>query len=209
MPALRDQVDAALSAAKRTGWDGLVGRPARVPGRHVGPRRRRGGGRPRVAAGGALRAVPGRAGGRPRRAASDPGQGAHRPRLRRAHVLGHGDLHAAGADLHRARGGSRRPALAPLDARRWHAREHASCGWRARRSRGGRFAARSAPATGRPAPRRSTSTPTSPTRFVATSPRPATPSSSAGPASSCSSRRRACGGPSAITMLRDAFASTA
>ena len=25
MPALRDQVDAALSAARRTGWDGLVG----------------------------------------------------------------------------------------------------------------------------------------------------------------------------------------
>ena len=32
---------------------------------------------------------------RPRRAAGDPGQGAHRARLRRPHVLGHGDLHAA------------------------------------------------------------------------------------------------------------------
>ena len=36
----------------------------------------------------------------------------------------------------------------------------------ARRSRGGRSAARSAPATGRPAPRPSTSTPTSPTRSI-------------------------------------------
>ena len=35
MPALRDQVDAALSAAKRTGWDGLVEQSARVPRRCV------------------------------------------------------------------------------------------------------------------------------------------------------------------------------
>ena len=37
MPALRDQVDAALAAAMHTGWDGLVARAARVPRRRSGP----------------------------------------------------------------------------------------------------------------------------------------------------------------------------
>ena len=147
-----------------TGWDGAARRPARVPRRLLGPRRRRDRRRPRAAAGGALRALPGAAGRRARRAARDPGQGADRPRLRRPHVLGHGDLHAAGADLHRARRRARRAALAPLDARPRRGARPASCGSRARRSRGGRSAARSARATGRRARRRSTSTPTSPTR---------------------------------------------
>ena len=75
----------------------------------------------------------------------------------------------------------RRAALAALDpalAQRTRAR---SCGWAVRRFRGGRSAARSARVTGRPAPRPSTSTPTSPTRCAATSARPATASSSSGP----------------------------
>ena len=78
---------------------------------------------------------------------------------------------------------------AARDALRWRhstldlAREraHASSGWRARPSRGARSAARSARATGRPAPPPSTSTPTSPTPSAATSPRPGTRRSSAGP----------------------------
>ena len=58
---------------------------------------------------------------------------------------------------------ARRPALAPRDARPGtRARRDARPGGR-RRSRGGRSAARSARATGRPAPPRSTSTRTSPT----------------------------------------------
>ena len=64
-------------------------------------------------------------------------------------------------------------------------------------------------ATGRPAPPRSTSTPTSPTRCAATSPRPATPSSNAGPGSSCWSRPRASGARSGTTTRRAASASTA
>ena len=195
-PRLRDQVDAALAAAQRTGWDGLLRRAARVPGRRLGAGRHRDRRRPRAAAGGALRPLPGRAGGRPRRAAGHPGQGPHRPRLRRAHVLGHGDLHPAGADLHGARRGARRARWrhSTLDLAR---DARASCAWRAPPFRGGRSAARNAPATGRRARRRSTSTPTSRTRCVATSSRPTTRSSSAALASTCSSRRRACGSPRA------------
>ena len=47
---------------------------------------------------------------------ADPGQGPDRPRLRRPRLLGHRDLRAAGADLHRARGRRRRAALAPRHA---------------------------------------------------------------------------------------------
>ena len=36
LPALRDQVDAALAAALLTGWDGLLPRAAGVPGRVLG-----------------------------------------------------------------------------------------------------------------------------------------------------------------------------
>ena len=69
-----------------------AGRPARVPRRRSGTaRRRRGRRRPRAAAGGAVRALPRAAGRRARRAAGDPGQGPDRPRLRRPHLLGHGD----------------------------------------------------------------------------------------------------------------------
>ena len=180
MPALRDQVDAALAAAKRTGWDGLLAGQREYLDDVWGRADVEIDGDPRAAAGGAVRALPGRPGRRPGRAAGDPGQGADRPRLRRAHVLGHGHLHAAGADLHRCPDAAR-------DALRWrHATlalaqapgPRAAAG-RARRSRGGRFAARSARATGRRARRRSTSTPTSPTRCAATSPRPTTPTSSA------------------------------
>ena len=61
----------------------------------------------------------------PGRTACDPAKGLTGSRLRRAHVLGHGDLHLAGADLLRAAGRPRHPALAPLDAgaRRARARE--------------------------------------------------------------------------------------
>ena len=110
LPALRDQVDAALAAARHTGWDGPAQLPAGVPRRLLGARRRRARRRPRAAAGDALRAVQRAAVGGARRAPRDPGQGADRQRLRRALVLGHGDLHAAGADVRRAGGRARRAA---------------------------------------------------------------------------------------------------
>ena len=76
--------------------------------------------------------------------------------------------------------GRRRAALAALAPcrRRTRARRRSSA-CAARPSRGARSAARSARATGRPAPPRSTSTPTSPTRSSATSTPPATRRSTA------------------------------
>ena len=103
-PPLRDQVDAALAAAAHS----RLGRAASTEQRAYlddfwDARRRRDRRRRRAPAGGALRALPHAAGRRPRRAAGDPGQGPDRPRLRRPHVLGHRDVRAAGAHLHRAR----------------------------------------------------------------------------------------------------------
>ena len=181
MPALRDQVDAALLAARRDRLGGAPRRPARVPGRCLGRRGCGGRGRPGASAGGAVCHLPGGAGRRARPAARHSGQGADRSGLRWPHLLGHGDLSPAGPDVHPARGRPRRAALALTRSLTWPATGPASCDWPVPRSRGGRFVARNAPATGRPGPRRSTSTPISPTRCVATSMRPTTRSSSAGP----------------------------
>ena len=90
-PALRDQVEAALASALPHRLGRAARRPARVPRRLLGGRRHRDRRRPGAAAGGALRALPRAAGRRARRGAGDPGQGPHRPRLRRPHLLGHGD----------------------------------------------------------------------------------------------------------------------
>ena len=180
-PALHDQVVAALADATPD----RVGRPARraatVPRRVLGRGRRRGRRRRRGAAGGPLRAVPGAPGRRPGRAAADRGQGPDRPGLRRPHLLGHRDLRAAGAHLHPPDGGCRRAALAPLVLPEAERQRDPARAWPAPHSPGGRSAARSARATGRPERRPSTSTPTSPTRCSATSTRPGTRSSSDGP----------------------------
>ena len=117
MPALRDQVDAALAAAMRSGWKGLVdgqraylddvwdradieldGDPQLQQAVRFGLFQ-------------VLQAAA-RAEG-----SAIPGQGPHRPRLRRAHVLGPGVLRAAGAHLQPPRGRARRAALAPCHAR--------------------------------------------------------------------------------------------
>ena len=115
-PALRDQVAAALTGARYSGFEGPDGGAAQVPRRLLGRRRRRGRGRLRDPAGGAVRAVPRAAGRRAGRAALHRRQGAHRPRLRRPHLLGHRGLRAAGAHPHAAGGRRRRAALAALDA---------------------------------------------------------------------------------------------
>ena len=142
----------------------------------------------------------------PAPSARDRGQGADRPRLRRSHVLGHRDVRPAGADLHGSARGARRAALAPPDARA-RARTRALARTRtAQRSRGARSTDRSARATGRRGPRRSTSTPTSPTRSVryqlATRRRGVR---SAATASSCWSRRRGCGARSGTTTPTGSF----
>ena len=112
LPALRDQVGAALASARLTGWEGLVEAQRRVPGRLLGPLRRQGRGRPRGAAGGPLRAVPHAAGRRPGGEAADRCQGPDRSGVRRPHVLGRGDVRPAGADLHAAGCRRGRAALA-------------------------------------------------------------------------------------------------
>ena len=115
--AIRDQVAAALASAALLRLGRARQAAGRVPGRLLG-RRRRGGARPSgAAAGGAVRAVPRAAGRCPGRAPGDPVEGSDRRRVRRAHVLGHRGLRPAGADLHAARRGRRRAALATLDPR--------------------------------------------------------------------------------------------
>ena len=101
-PRVRDQVDAALAAAASTGWQGLLDEQRGLPGRLLGARRRRGGRRRGDPAGRPLRPLPRPPGRRPRRAAGHPRQGTDRLRLRRPRLLGHRDVRAAAAHLHRA-----------------------------------------------------------------------------------------------------------
>ena len=122
------------------------------------------------------------------------------PGLRRPHLLGHRDVRAAGAHLHRP--ARRAPTRCAGDCRRstWPATAHSTLGLDGRRlSRGARSTARSARATGRRARRRFTSTPTSPTRSAATRRRPDDTDFERGSAPSCWSRPRGCGGRSATT----------
>ena len=107
-PAVRDQVGAALAEARHTGWEGLLRRAARLPRRVLGRRRRRARRRRGAPAGGPLRPLPRPAGRRARRAAGDRRQGPDRARLRRARLLGHRDVRAARAHLHRPAAGRRR-----------------------------------------------------------------------------------------------------
>ena len=64
--------------------------------------------------------VPRAAGRRAHRVAGHPGQGPDRPRLRRPRLLGHRDLRAADADLHRPGGRQGRAELAAPHAARGH-----------------------------------------------------------------------------------------
>ena len=182
MPALRDQVDAALAAAQADRLGRAPGRSARATSTTSGSRAdMEVDGRPglqqavrfalfqvvQAAARAEQRAIP---------AKGLTGRGYD------GHTFWDMDTYTpAGADLHRAGRRARRAALAPLDAR-------PGAGAGARAAAGGRGVPVADDsrrgvlrATGRPARPRSTSTPTSPTRFAATSPRPAIPSSSAGP----------------------------
>ena len=220
VPGLRlvepaDPTGAARPGGRRAGGgpaDGLggpAGRAARLPRRLLGRGRRRVGGRRRGAAGRAVRAVPHPAGRRAGRAAPDPRQGADRTRLRRPHVLGHRDLRAARADLHQARGGGRRAGLAQAHHAGGPGAGRRSCAWRARPSPGARSGDGSRRATGRRARPRSTSTPTSPTRWCATSTPPRIASSSTTSASTCWSGPPGCGAAWGTTTTTAASASTA
>ena len=199
----------ARGAAHRLGR--AARRAARLPRRLLGARRRRDRGRRRAAAGGALLDVPLPAGG-----ARAPSSARSRPRGSPAPGYdGHAfwdteSVRAAAAHLHRPAAPRATPCAGATPRSTWP-RERA-----ARARAGGRGLPvaddprrRSARATGRPAPPRSTSTPTSPTRSCATRRPPTTRSSSATPARSCWSRPRACGARSATTTPTGASASTA
>ncbi len=123
MPALRDQVDAALLAARSgpAGTGSLAGQRAYLD--DVWDRRRcRGRRRPGAAAGGAVRALPGRC--RPPRAPSSaaiPAKGLT-GRGYDGHTFWDMETYlAAGADVHRARGRPRRAALALTRSLPWPA----------------------------------------------------------------------------------------
>ena len=152
-----------LAAARYTGLGRAARRAARVPRRLLDHRGRRDRRRRGAAAGRARRGVPRAAGRRAGGAAGDRRQGPDRPRLRRPHVLGHRDLLPAGAQPPRSPTRRRTRCAGASRSCRWPTSGPSSWASPARPSRGGRSAARSARATGRPARRRSTSTPTSPT----------------------------------------------
>ena len=168
LPAVRDQAGAALARPGRP-VGRAARRAARLPRRLLGPGRRRARRGRRDPAGGAVRLfhvlqAGARAEGRAiaAKGLTGPGYDGHC-------LLGHRDVRAARAHLTRARGRRRRAALAALHPAAGHRAGRAARACRARRSRGGRSPARSARATGRRARPRSTSTPTSPTRWSATS----------------------------------------
>ena len=134
LPAIEAQVEAALTAAVATGWDGLLKKQREFLDVYWS--------RADVQIDGAddvqqavrfglfhvLQAT------LPRRASRDPGQGTDRTRVRRAFVLGHRDVRVAGGHLHLARGGPGCVALAAFHAR-YRARERGRHGVERRRLR--------------------------------------------------------------------------
>ena len=116
-PAIHDQVMAALSAARLTGWEGLLAEQRAYLDDFWASADVELEGDPEIqqAVRFALFHVL-QAGARVE-APANPGKGADRPRLRRPRLLGHGDLRPAGADTDPASRRRRRPALAPLDSR--------------------------------------------------------------------------------------------
>ena len=177
VPALRDQVSAALTSALAAGWDGVVEEQAASwrkywDGADVeidGPVEIQ-----QAVRFGLFHAY--QAGARAEQRAI-PAKGLTGPGLRRARVLGHRELRAAAAVGDRTRTPPPTRCAGGTPPSTWPASGPRRCAWAGPRSRGGRSAGRSARRTGRPAPRRSTSTPTS------RSPRPGT---SGGPATTTS-----------------------
>ena len=168
-------------------------RAAQDSRRLLGQRRCRGRGRPGVPASGAVRALPPDTGECASRTARHRQQGPDRHRIRRPHLLGHRGIRPAGADLHHAARGRRRIALARFDFGFGEGARRRSWTSRAPAIPGERSAARNARPTGRPAPPRGTSTPTSPWLSSATGLSPATSRWRRTAGWRCSSRRPGCG----------------
>ena len=161
---LLDRCERTLDRVREEGVQKHFVRPGGLPRRLLGALRRRGARAAGHPAGGAVEPLLGDPGRRPRRRLGHPGEGRDRLRLRRPLLLGHRDLRDAVPHLHDARG---RPATRCGSATRCSTRRApgpASSPRRARSSRGARSTARRPRPTTPPAPRSTTSTPTSPTR---------------------------------------------
>ena len=132
LPSVRDQVDAALAAARKSGFDGLAKEQRAYLDDFWDRADVELDGRPGAPAGGALRDLPRPAGRRPRRAARDPGQGPDRARATTA--TRSGTPRASSLPLLTYTvpdAAARRAALALVDAGpRDRARRHAAPGGR-------------------------------------------------------------------------------
>ena len=122
LPALRDQVAAALLAAAPAGWERLVAEQRELPRRVLGDRRRRARGRLELQQAVRFALFQRALGRRARGGAGIPAKG-----LTGTGYDGHSFwdteiYRRAGAGVHRARCRGRRAALAPLDAARGQAR---------------------------------------------------------------------------------------
>jgi alpha,alpha-trehalose phosphorylase len=206
-PALRDQVGAALTGARYSGWDGLVrgqrdyldafwdGADVEVEGDPV----------VQQAVRFALFHVL-QAGARAERRAlpakglTGPGYDGHAFWDTEGFVLPVLTYTVPDAAADGCAGGTRSST--------WRASGPARSDWPGRPSPGAPSAARSRRRTGRPGRPPSTSTPTSPSPSSATASSPATTGSSGRPASSCWSRPPGCGCRSATTTRRAAGTST-
>ena len=141
VPAMRDQVRAALVEARHTGWDGLLAAQReylddfweRADVEIEGDAELQQA--VRFALFHCLQA-----GARAERRAI-PAKGLTGPGLRRPHLLGHRDLRAAGAHLHGARGGCATRCAGAGRRSTWRASARRSSAWRAPPSPGGRSAA--------------------------------------------------------------------
>ena len=161
-PSVRDQVDAALAAARKSGWDGLCQSSAHYLDEFWDHADVELEGDLELQQAVRFSIFHALQAGRPRRAARDPRQGADRARLRRPLVLGLRELRAPAAHLH--------GAPTPRPTRCAGAGRRSTSRWSAPRTlhlRGRRVPVahdprrRSARATGRRARPRSTSTPAS------------------------------------------------
>ncbi len=142
------------------GHRAAVREAARLARRILVPRRHRGPGRRRPAAGDPLEPLPARAGVRASGRAGHPGQGRHGQRLRRPLLLGHRDLRPALPRLHEPRSGRAMRSASGSRCCRWPASALGCSTRTARCSRGARSTARRRRPTTRRAPRSTTSTPT-------------------------------------------------
>ena len=154
-----------LDRAAAEGYDAIERAHSERVAAFWAAQRRRGRGRAGGPARRALQPLPAHAGDRARRGPRRAGEGRQRPRLRGPLLLGRGDLRPAVPHPRQPGVGEGAAARALRHAPRRPRGGRARSATRARCSRGARSTARRPPPGTRPAPRSTTSTPTSPTRM--------------------------------------------